>query len=60
MGRNIITGTSEQVATELNAFLEAGADRFVVDFNFHGWETEDFVEEQVTRYKERVAPLVTL
>ncbi len=60
MGRSIITGTSKQVATELNAFLEAGADRFVEDFNFHGWETEDCAKEQVTRYKERVAPPVTV
>jgi alkanesulfonate monooxygenase SsuD/methylene tetrahydromethanopterin reductase-like flavin-dependent oxidoreductase (luciferase family) len=57
-GRNIIVGSSDQVASALWALLEAGASGFVVDFNFHGWASEEFGMEQMRRYAERVAPLV--
>lgn len=53
-----IYGSPEECAQRIRELHDAGVDYFIIDFQFHGLETEDFAKEQMTRFVERVLPLL--
>ena len=55
---SIVWGSPEQCAKRLSLLFDAGADYVLFDGNLHGWLPERFSEEQMTRFVERVIPLV--
>jgi len=55
---SIVWGSPEQCAKRLSLLFDAGADYVLFDGNLHGWLPERFSEEQMTRFVERVMPLV--
>ncbi len=55
---SIVWGSPEQCAERLAKLFDAGADYVLFDGNFHGWLPEQFGKEQMTRFVERVAPLL--
>lgn len=61
-GRNItdavIIGTRDECAERLQALFDAGADYLLLDTQFHGWQTESFSADQVSRLTEDVLPKV--
>ncbi len=55
---SIMWGSPEQCAERLGKLFDAGADYVLFDGNLHGWLPEQFSEEQMSRFVERVVPLV--
>ena len=55
---SIVWGSAEQCAERLGKLFDAGADYVLFDGNLHGWLPEEFSEEQMTRFVERVVPLL--
>ncbi len=55
---SVAVGSAQQCAERVRAFLDAGVDYIVFDCQLHGWETEEYAREQMTRFAEEVAPLV--
>jgi alkanesulfonate monooxygenase SsuD/methylene tetrahydromethanopterin reductase-like flavin-dependent oxidoreductase (luciferase family) len=55
---SIVWGTPEQCAERLGKLFSAGADYILFDGNLHGWLPEEFSEEQMSRFVERVVPLL--
>ncbi len=49
---------AEQCAEQLAEFVRSGVDYFLLDMQFHGWESESYSREQIDRLTQRVAPLV--
>lgn len=54
----MIVGSPEECAQTLRAYLDAGAEYFVLDPSFHGVADPSFVREQWRRIAEEVVPLV--
>jgi alkanesulfonate monooxygenase SsuD/methylene tetrahydromethanopterin reductase-like flavin-dependent oxidoreductase (luciferase family) len=55
---SIVWGSPEQCAERLKKLFAAGADYILFDGNLHGWLPEEFSEEQMSRFVERVVPLL--
>jgi len=55
---SIVWGSPEQCAERLRKLFAAGADYILFDGNLHGWLPEEFSEEQMSRFVERVVPLL--
>ncbi|MFV0462016.1 MAG: LLM class flavin-dependent oxidoreductase [Nostocoides sp.] len=58
VGDSLIIGSPQQCAERLSALAEAGIDYFLLDTQFHGWQTPEFSAEQLRRFVEHVVPLV--
>ena len=54
----VIAGTPAQCAAKVRAYLDAGVEHFVLDFQRHGLESIDAVIEQTTLFAEEVVPLL--
>lgn len=54
----VMWGTPERAAARMRELLDAGIDYFVLDFHYHGLESEEFAKEQMERFVRDVAPLV--
>ena len=54
-----ITGSPERCASKLNSLHDAGVWHFVLEFQFHGLETVDFGMRQMTKFVDRVGPLLS-
>lgn len=52
----VIWGSAEECARRLRELLDAGIDKFVLDFHYHGLEDEAMGQEQMRRFVEEVVP----
>jgi alkanesulfonate monooxygenase SsuD/methylene tetrahydromethanopterin reductase-like flavin-dependent oxidoreductase (luciferase family) len=57
--QSIVYGTPEQCAENISTLFAAGVDYIVFETNFHGWETEEFGKEQMSRFVDDVVPLLS-
>ncbi|MFQ5875901.1 MAG: LLM class flavin-dependent oxidoreductase, partial [Dehalococcoidia bacterium] len=53
-----IAGSPEQCAAQIKAYIDAGMDHFVLDFQRHGLEPFETNIEQMDAFVERVVPLL--
>lgn len=56
----LIVGTPDQCAERLQALFDAGVEYLLLDTQFHGWQTEAFSADQVSRLVEGVLPHVSV
>jgi alkanesulfonate monooxygenase SsuD/methylene tetrahydromethanopterin reductase-like flavin-dependent oxidoreductase (luciferase family) len=55
---SVVYGSPQQCAKHMANLLGAGLDYFVFDCYFHGWETEQWGMEQMSRLANDVLPLI--
>lgn len=51
-------GSPEQVATKIKAYMDAGMEHFVLDFQLHGYQSGTVTMEQMDVFVEKVVPLL--
>ncbi len=56
---SIVYGEPEQCAEQIVKFVRSGVDYFLLDTQFHGWESESYSREQIDRLVQTVAPLIS-
>ncbi len=54
----VICGPPERCARLIKELQEAGVSHFLLDFNYHGLESFDFLLRQAELFAEKVAPLL--
>jgi alkanesulfonate monooxygenase SsuD/methylene tetrahydromethanopterin reductase-like flavin-dependent oxidoreductase (luciferase family) len=55
---SMVFGEPEQCAQQVVDFVRSGVDYFLLDMQFHGWESETYAREQIDRFTQLVAPLI--
>lgn len=58
-GAGYIYGSPEDCATQIVDLMQAGVDYLALDLHFHGWAPHELGLEQLNRFAERVAPLIS-
>jgi alkanesulfonate monooxygenase SsuD/methylene tetrahydromethanopterin reductase-like flavin-dependent oxidoreductase (luciferase family) len=58
-GAGYIYGPPEDCAAQIVDIMQAGVDYLALDLHFHGWATHELGLEQLNRFAERVAPLIS-
>ena len=53
-----IAGSPLECADKARAFIDAGVEHFVLDFQRHGMETLNSAMEQMTLFAKEVVPLI--
>lgn len=56
----IIVGTPDECAERVQELFDAGVEYLLLDTQFHGWQTEAFARDQVSRLIDGVLPQVTV
>lgn len=58
-GAGYIYGPPEDCAAQIADIMQAGVDYLALDPHFHGWAPHELGLEQLNRFAERVAPLIS-
>jgi alkanesulfonate monooxygenase SsuD/methylene tetrahydromethanopterin reductase-like flavin-dependent oxidoreductase (luciferase family) len=58
-GAGYIYGPPEDCAAQIVDVMRAGVDYLALDLHFHGWAPHELGLEQLNRFAERVAPLIS-